>query len=139
MGNYILIHALMQRIYLTQQLPHDSHAQSLGPTEISNFKLALNRWRHTWRTSPESTLDLHNPHGSLSFTSTALLGTAHIRLHCNLGQWRDLQSCNPDIIAATLQEAPPPQRGAQTICAVLHAVHALNIPVEIGLSYYAHY
>ncbi|KAL4914505.1 hypothetical protein BDW62DRAFT_204521 [Aspergillus aurantiobrunneus] len=110
MGNYILIHVLLQRIYLTQQLSHDPHVQSLLPSDIADLELALDRWRHSWRTSPESALDLHNPSRSLSFTSTALLGAARIRLHCNLGQWRDLQSCNPDIIAATLHEAPPPQR-----------------------------
>lgn len=138
MGNYILIHALIQRIYLSQQLSHDLHAQTLSPNDIADFEVALDRWRHTWRTSPESSLDLHNPYGSMSFTSTALLGAAHIRLHCNLGQWRDLQSCNADTIAATLLEAPRPQRGPQTIYAVLHSVHALNIPVQIGLSYYTH-
>lgn len=138
MGNYILIHALIQRIYLAQQLSHDLRTQSLVPSDIADFELALNRWRHTWRTSPESNLDLHNPYGSMSFTSTALLGAAHIRLHCNLGQWRDLQTCDPDTIAATLLEAPPPQRGPQTIYALLHSVHALNILVQIGLSYYTH-
>lgn len=139
MGNYILIHALIQRIYLTKQLSHDPYAQNLAPRDIADFELALDRWRHIWRISPESSLDLHNPYGSMSFTSTALLGAAHIRLHCNLGQWRDLQSCNPDTIAATLMEAPPLQRGPQTIYAVIHSVHALNIPAQIGLSYYTHY
>ncbi|OJJ05133.1 hypothetical protein ASPVEDRAFT_86499 [Aspergillus versicolor CBS 583.65] len=138
MGNYILVHALIQRIYLAQQLSHDPYAQSLTPSDIADFELALTRWRHTWRTSPESGLDLHNPYGSMSFTSTALLGAAHIRLHCNLGQWRDLQSCNPDTIAATLLKAPAPRRGPETIYAILHSVHALNIPVQIGLSYYTH-
>ncbi|KAL4798402.1 hypothetical protein BDV19DRAFT_396798 [Aspergillus venezuelensis] len=137
MGNYILVHALIQRIYLAQQLSHDPHSQSLDPSVIMEFEVYLNHWRHTWRTSPESTLDLHNPHGSLSFTSTALLGLAHIRLHCNFGQWRDLQSCNPEIVAATLHEALPPQRGPQIIYALLHSVHALNLPVQIGLSYYS--
>ncbi|CAG7923617.1 unnamed protein product [Penicillium olsonii] len=137
-GNYILIHALIQRIYLTQQLSPDVHAQRLRPQDISDFEHALNRWRHTWRTSPESGLDLHDPYNSLSFTSTALLGAAHVRLHCNLGQWRDLQSCDPSIIAATLKEAPPPQRGHELIYALLHAVHALNIPAQIGISYLAH-
>lgn len=138
MANYILIHALLQRIYLTQQLSQDAHTQSLAASDIVFLELALNRWRHTWRASPGSILDLHNPYRSLAFTSTALLGMAHIRLHCNLGQWRNLQSCNPNIISATLEQAPGPQRGPQNIYAVLHSVHALNIPVQIGLSYYSH-
>ncbi|CAG7921851.1 unnamed protein product [Penicillium olsonii] len=138
-ANYVLIHALIQRIYLMQELSPDLHAQRLRPQDISDFEDALNRWRHTWRTSPESGLDLHNPYNSLSFTSTALLGAAQIRLHCNLGQWRDLQSCDSSVIAATLEKAPAPQRGPDLIYALLHSVHALNIPVQIGISYLAHY
>ncbi|CAG8138878.1 unnamed protein product [Penicillium salamii] len=138
MGNYILIHALMQRIYLTQQLSPDEHAQSLFPQDIANFEQALHRWRHTWRTSPQSGLDLHNPYNSLAFTSTALLGVAHVRIYCNFGQWRDLQSCDPSTIAGTLKKAPPPQRGPELVYALLHSVHALNIPAQIGISYLAH-
>lgn len=129
-GAYILIHALLQRIYLTQQLPSD-----LDGLPAEKLEQALNRWRHTWRTSPESVLDLQSTYASLAFTSTALLGAAHIRLHCNLSQWRNLQSGNPAIVAVTLQKAPVPRREPHLIYALLHSIHALNIPVQLGISY----
>lgn len=135
MGNYILMHALIQRIYLLHQVSLDPHVQRLSPHDVQELELALNRWRHTWCHSPESKLDLHDPYGSLSFSSTALLGVAHIRLHYNLGQWRDLQSGDPATVAATLHEAPLPQRGPHLVYALLHSVHALNIPVQVGISY----
>ncbi|CAG8112231.1 unnamed protein product [Penicillium salamii] len=135
MGNYILIHALLQRIHLTQQLAADGPSENIVQNNIHKIERALNRWRHTWRTSSESMLDLQNSYGSLSFTSTALLAAAHIRLHYNLGPWRDLQSSDPDIVATTLREAPLPQRGSHLIYALLHSVHALNIPSQLGISY----
>ncbi|PYH63766.1 C2H2-type zinc finger protein [Aspergillus vadensis CBS 113365] len=135
MGNYILIHAVIQRIYMMHQVSLDPQIQRLSARDVQGLETALNRWRHTWCHSPESKLDLHDPYGSLSFSATALLGVAHVRLHYNLGQWRDLQSGDPATVAATLHEAPLPQRGSHLVHALLHSVHALNIPVQVGISY----
>lgn len=132
-GTYVLIHALLQRIYPSQQLSSDVNDSNFHGAE--DLEQALNRWRHTWRTSPESVLDLQSTYASLAFTSTALLGAAHIRLHCNLAQWRNLQSGDPAIVAISLQKAPLPRRGPHLIYALLHSVHALNIPVQLGISY----
>ncbi|RDW76521.1 C2H2-type zinc finger protein [Aspergillus mulundensis] len=134
-GNYVLIHALIQRIYMTHEVSHDPNGQIISPGYINELEQSLDDYRHTWCRSPESILDLHNSYDSLSFASTALLGLAHIRLHCNLGRWRDLQSGDPRTVAAMLQEAPLPQRGPQLFHALLHSVHSLNIPVQVGISY----
>lgn len=132
-GTYILIHALLQQIYLSQQL--SSNVDDFNFHGVEDLKQALNRWQHTWRTSPESILNLQSTYASLAFTSTALLGAAHIWLHCNLGQWRNLQSGDPAIVAISLQKAPVPRCGPHLIYALLHLVHALNIPVQLGILY----
>ena len=132
-GAYVHIYALLQRIYLTQQLSGDPGRRR--SQDVQDLEQALNRWRHTWRTSPESLIDLQNSYMSISFTSTALLGAAHIRLHCDLGQWRRLQTGDPSLVATTLLQAPAPQRGPHLIYALLHSVHALNIPAQLGISY----
>ena len=130
---YVLIYALLQRIYLMQQLSGDLDRRKCQ--DVLDIEQVLDRWRHTWRTSPESLIDLQNSYMSISFTSTALLGAAHIRLHCDLGQWRRLQTGDPSLVATTLLQAPAPQRGPHLIYALLHSVHALNIPAQLGISY----
>ncbi|OGM47211.1 hypothetical protein ABOM_003954 [Aspergillus bombycis] len=135
MGSYILIHALIQRIYMLHQISLESQAQSLSAPDIQELELSLNHWRHTWCRSPESKLDVYDSYGSLSFSATALLGVAHIRLHYNLGQWRGLQSGDPTTVAVTLREAPLPRRGPHLIHALLHSIHSLQVPVQVGSSY----
>ena len=77
-GSYVLIYALLQRIYLTQQLSGELDRRR--SQDVQDIEQALNRWRHTWRTSPDSLIDLQNSYMSISFTSTALLGAAHIQI-----------------------------------------------------------
>ncbi|RAH48942.1 C2H2-type zinc finger protein [Aspergillus brunneoviolaceus CBS 621.78] len=135
MGNYILIHALIQRIYMMHQISLDPQTQSLSMQTAQELEPSLDRWRHTWCHSPESKLDLYDSYSSLAFSATALLGVAYIRLYYNLGKWRNLQSGDPAIVAAGLYEAPLPTRGPHLIHALLHSVHSLNIPVQAGTSY----
>ncbi|RAH86248.1 hypothetical protein BO86DRAFT_395689 [Aspergillus japonicus CBS 114.51] len=135
MGNYILIHALIQRIYMMHQISLDPQTQCLSVQTIQELEPSLDRWRHTWCHSPESKLDLYDSYSSLAFSATALLGVAYIRLYYNLGKWRNLQSGDPAVVAATLYEAPLPKRGPHLIHALLHSVHSLNIPVQAGTSY----
>ena len=130
---YVLIYALLQRIYLMQQLSGDLDRRKCQ--DVLDIEQVLDRWRHTWRTSPESLIDLQNSYMSISFTSTALLGASHIRLHYDLGQWRRLQTGDPSIVATTLQQAPAPQCGPHLVYVLLHSVHALNIPAQLGISY----
>lgn len=130
---YGLTYALLQRIYLMQQLSVDRRKCQ----DVLDIEQVLDRWRHTWRTSPEPLIDLQNLYMSISFTSPALLGAAHFRLHCDLGQWQRLQTGDPSIVATTLQQAPAPQCGPYLVCALLHSIHVLNIPAQLGISYFS--
>lgn len=134
-GNYILMHMLHQRMYFTR------HMQGMvadgGPiSEIDeDMEWALHLWKHEWLKAPESALDLRNSKGSLSFAATALLGLAHIRAHWNLRIENALASGDPEIIVATALKAVRPVRGPHLREALLHSVHSLNIPVQLGIEY----
>lgn len=135
MGNFILIQALIQRMFIVHQLSVDPEETPFCDQDLARFEEALDRFRSGWQKSPESVLDLKNSKGSLSFASTALLGLAHVRLHFDLGHRRRLQSGSPDAVATAALEAPLPQRTPRLLQALLHSSHALNIPVQLGVDY----
>lgn len=142
LGNYILIHAIIQQIYMIRQastIPTPTTLNgSLQPTEISKLGEALRIWQIGWEKAPESSLDPTNPYGPVAFSSTALLRLAYIRLHCDLGPCRGLDTRDPQIIARTLKACPPLTRSALMSRAILQAAHALSIPVKIGIKFVAH-
>ncbi|KAJ5954281.1 hypothetical protein N7501_008560 [Penicillium viridicatum] len=41
-----------------------------------------------WQRAPESSLDPRNPNGPVTFTSTALLGVAYVRLGLDIGSYK---------------------------------------------------
>ncbi|KAE8330061.1 hypothetical protein BDV39DRAFT_202255 [Aspergillus sergii] len=129
-ANLILIHGLLQRILLNRQA-------AMSPTmpEVGIFTNALGRWTSTWQLAPESSLDPLNPNGPIPFTSTALLGLAYTRLQLDLGPSRRLISRDPTDIARGLLMSPDIQRSPHLLPALLHATHALSIPVNLGVEY----
>ncbi|KAK0640220.1 hypothetical protein DIS24_g9573 [Lasiodiplodia hormozganensis] len=136
LGNYVLILALIQRSYCIHQL------SALAPSETSGLKeqleLALQRWKLGWQESPESSLDPHNANGPIPFTSTCFLALAHIRLVCDAGPHRELHTRDPLRIAAALTQLPPVERRCRMVVpALLHAAHALSIPIKLGIDYVA--
>ncbi|KAF4537439.1 C2H2 transcription factor [Lasiodiplodia theobromae] len=139
LGNYVLILALIQRSYCIHQL------STLAPSETSSLKeqleLALQRWKLNWQESPESSLDPHNASGPIPFTATSFLALAHIRLVCDAGPHRELHTRDPLRIAAALTRLPPVERGRSSrnmvVPALLHAAHALSIPIKLGIDYVA--
>lgn len=149
-GNFILVHALLQRITLARQLALPSTTTSpsplLRPADVDELDAAFNRWRQEWQRAPESVLDVRRSKDSLAFASTALFGLAHVRLVFSLqasptaaSVYARFQACDAQGAAeAALAAAPPPRRGGPHVLkALLHAVHALNIPVQVGVDYLA--
>ncbi|GIC93023.1 fungal specific transcription factor domain-containing protein [Aspergillus udagawae] len=140
-SNYVLIHGLVQKINLEHQtatcLPHDG--SSMRPQLLKLMETALRSWQSSWEATYESTLDPCSPKGPLGFNATALLRLAYIRLNANLGPCRDLTSGNParvqQIFTSTdtvcLSRSPSLDR------AVLQCIHALSIPVRVGIPYLA--
>ncbi|EED13010.1 C2H2 transcription factor (AmdA), putative [Talaromyces stipitatus ATCC 10500] len=140
LGNYILIHAIIQQIFFARQLRISAPLMpgtSLRPEDLAALENALNAWKAGWKRTPGSSIDPQNPAGPIAFTSTALLGLAYIRLHLDLGPCRRLVTQDPLQIARALQDSPPIVRSPKLIMALLHSAHALSIPVRLGIDFVA--
>ncbi|CAG7917430.1 unnamed protein product [Penicillium olsonii] len=139
LANYLLLHALIQRIMLVQQAfgPYNDEDQNLLNRQKESIRNALHVWTSQWQRAPESSLDPRNPNGPVTFTSTALLGLAYVRLALNIGSYKILGSRNPQEIANRLLQMPRLPAGPHLLPAILHATHALSIPVKLGVNYVA--
>lgn len=140
LGNYILIHALIQQIFFARQLCLSAptmHGTSLRQEDLNILDHSLSSWKALWKRTPESSIDPQNPAGPIAFTSTALLGLAYIRLHVDMGPCRRLITQDPIQIARALNDSPPIARSPRLIMALLHSAHALSIPVRLGIDFVA--
>ncbi|KAJ6089022.1 hypothetical protein N7499_003869 [Penicillium canescens] len=146
LGGYVLIHAILQDIWLMTKagrLPV-SRRNRFNPScisstpELVSVEQALERWCQCWERNQESSIDPLSPHGPLSFTSAALLRLAYIRLNADCGSARQLQTWDPVQIATSLRENLSVRRGDRLTRAALHCAHALSTPVKLGIGFVAH-
>lgn len=136
LGNHILMHAILQQIYFSRQLyVYPPLKQLLRTEDLAVLEDVLRSWKLRWQQTPESSTNPRNPAGPIAFTSSALLGQAYVRLYLDLGPCRALQSLQPLQIAQALYSAPPIVRTPGLVMALLHAVHALSIPVRSGIDF----
>lgn len=134
LGNYVLIHAIIQHIYLVRQtIRCRVDADELTSEDVMPLEQALRRWQMGWNRSPESSIDPSDPNGPVAFNSTALLRLAYIRLNMDTGPGRALGTRDPLQIAQALREMPAIKRTPELVRALLHSAHALSIPVKIGV------
>lgn len=145
LGGYVLIHALLQDIWLMTKAGRLVLARGnrLGSSiasapELQAVEQALERWCQCWERNQESSIDPLSPHGPLSFTSAALLRLAYIRLNADCGSARQLHTWDPVQIATSLKENLHVQRGDRLTRAALHCAHALSTPVKLGIGFVAH-
>lgn len=134
-GNFALAHALFQRITIARQLSTISPNSALSLPGTVSIEESLHRWREAWLLAPESNIDPKDHSGSVSWSSTALLGQAHIRLHFSIGNGIFDYFDNPEQVAGKALQAEAPRRGPHLLHALIHAVHALNIPIQTGITY----
>ncbi|KAM5349916.1 hypothetical protein ACJ41O_006421 [Fusarium nematophilum] len=138
LGGCVLMHAIIQRIWLVRNSGFPCRQrQQLSAESMMAFERALKRWSLSWESGRESSMDPLSPHGPMSFTSTALLWLAYIRINMDLGPIRSLGSWDPDTIARSLDSSPQAQRSQQLTRATLHCAHALSIPAKLGTNYVA--
>ncbi|KAF9248092.1 transcriptional regulator family: Fungal Specific TF and C2H2 zinc finger [Penicillium roqueforti] len=146
LGGYVLIHAILQDIWLMTKagrLPVSRRNRftpsSMAPTpELVHVEQALERWCQCWERNQESSVDPLSPNGPLSFTSAALLRLAYIRLNADCGSARQLQTWDPVQIATSLHDNLAVRRGDRLTRAALHCAHALSTPVKLGIGFVAH-
>ncbi|RAK72256.1 uncharacterized protein BO72DRAFT_440154 [Aspergillus fijiensis CBS 313.89] len=138
-ANYILLHALIQQILLAYRAlgPYNDANKSLINGQKEIMRHALHAWTSLWQRAPESSLDPRNPNGPVTFTSTAFLGVAYVRLGLDIGSYRILRSRDANEIASRLLQMPRLPAGPHLLPAILHATHALSIPVKLGVNFVA--
>jgi len=133
-GNYILLHALLQRIHVVRELSFPAMSPAtLSVTELEIIGRALRSWTSLWQQTPESILDPNNESGPIPFTSSALLVVAYVRLSLNIGPYRQLEARDAAITAARLTQLPDIERNDNLLSALLYSTHALSIPVRLGI------
>jgi hypothetical protein len=132
LGNYILAHALIQHIYLVREVSRHRR-KDIPEDDIGSIEHALRNWKSMWKHTPDSSIDPSNPAGPVSFNSTALLRLAYIRLNADIGPGRALHTRDPTQISNAFLNAQIISRTPRLLRAVLHAAHALSIPIRIGV------
>lgn len=134
MGNYVLIHAIIQHIFFVRQSARCRFdSPDLTADEVTPLDQAVRNWQSGWKRSPESSLNPLDPNGPVAFNSTALLRLAYIRLNMDTGPGRALGTRDPVQIAHALRDTPAIKRSPKLMRALLHSSHALSIPIKIGI------
>lgn len=130
-GLYILIHAILQQIWHIRQA-----SLSRDAPELTALEPALKKWQNAWTANSESSLSPHNPHGPLAFNSSTLLRLAYVRLSADLGEVNStVASQSVSAIAKSMNEhSGGIRRSNSRTMTALHAIHALRVPVKIGLN-----
>ncbi|EXJ77538.1 hypothetical protein A1O3_09765 [Capronia epimyces CBS 606.96] len=129
-SNYLLIHGLLQQIYVDR---HGSTGSSLGCETRKALETALRTWQRSWELTHESTLDPLSPKGPLGFTAASLLRHAYIWLSSD-GPIPNRGLLRRDLRCLVGNDRHyPTQRLPHLDRAVLHAVHALAVPVRLGI------
>ncbi|KAL4995910.1 hypothetical protein BDV10DRAFT_202722 [Aspergillus recurvatus] len=135
LGNYVLLHGLLQRIHIVRDLslPVMSNTAALPREEVEKLERALRSWTSGWQQAPESTLDPNNENGPIPFTSSSLLALAYVRIYLHLGPYRALETRDPARIAQAIACSSDIERSDDTIAPLLYATHMLGIPVRLGV------
>lgn len=128
-----MIQALLQQIWHLRQVLSD---ESFSTDQQTRLEVALQRWQTVWEANAESSLSPRNPHGPLAFNSSALLRLAYVRLCVNFGSLKNVVlSLNVSAISTAMrQQLGDVQRSQRSAKAALYAIHALRIPVKLGIN-----
>lgn len=139
LSGHTLLQAIIQHIWLLQQAGNLPVRHSLASTEAaSSVELALKRWRTTWETAGESSVEVSHSDGPMPFTSRALLRLAYIRINIDSGSSRSIGSWDAQKIAKSLSQHKPVQRNDKMTRAALHCAQGLGIPIKLGINFVAH-
>lgn len=150
LSNYILIHALIQHIFLLKQTSFSSMTpfglqRGLKMEDVEDINQALRAWSLSFEQHRQFRANEMAAHGAgegyaegaVAFNSTALLRLAYIRLHTDLSPSRSLETRDHVMIAQAFTDAPLLVRSARLCRAVVQAIHALAMLVKMGVNYVA--
>ncbi|KAM3482059.1 hypothetical protein MY5147_000392 [Beauveria neobassiana] len=150
LGHYVLIHALIQHVYLLKQTSFASGLmydiqRTLRPEDVETGSQALRMWhtsfeqRHQLRAAETNNFGSTDTMtgGSLVYNATALLRLAYIRLYTDTPPSRALQTRDSMLIASEMHNTPGLPRNFRVQRAVFQATHALSKLVKVGVNYVA--
>ncbi|CAI4219906.1 unnamed protein product [Parascedosporium putredinis] len=150
LGNHVLIHALLQHIYLLKQTslslsPGSGAHRVLRPEDGEDVTHALRVWQMGFEHGNQARAAAQSgygggdgfPGGPMAYNSTALLRLAYIRLCADMVPSRGLETRDHVVIAAALTEGVALDRGLKLHRALIQAVHALSQLVKAGVNYVA--
>lgn len=147
LGNYALIVGILQCIFFLRQrypVPLSVDAEddpdagpSLRNDDIRSLIRALHRWQSLWEKCPESTIEPDASASPISFNAIACLRLAWIRIYVDLGPCRNLATRDPNLIVHAFTSGPPLQRHSRLTPVLLQAIHALGVPVGLGIKFVA--
>jgi hypothetical protein len=150
LSNYILIHALIQHIFLLKQTSFSSMTpfgiqRGLKMEDVEDINQALRVWSLSFEQHRQFRANEMAAHGTgegyaegaVAFNSTALLRLAYIRLHTDLSPSRSLETRDHVMIAQSFTDAPLLVRSPRLCRAVVQAIHALSMLVKMGVNYVA--
>lgn len=128
-GGYIVLHAILQQIWLIRQASPD------GPAELATVEIALKKWQAMYAAHPESPLSSRSPYDPLAFNSNSLLRLAYTRLVADFSRLRAaLMSQNTSAISHAMMSHPRNvNRSPMNTRVAVHAIDALRIPMKLGL------
>ncbi|KAK3316432.1 hypothetical protein B0H66DRAFT_576328 [Apodospora peruviana] len=151
LGNYVLIHALVQHIFLLKQTSFASLStfdvhRGLKMEDVEEVSHALRFWgmgfeQHRQLRASENGSQANAGDSfagdPVAFNSTALHRLAYIRLHTDLSHSRSLETRDHVLVASAFSDAPLLVRSPRLCRAVMQAIHALSILVKMGVNYVA--
>ncbi|KAH6894253.1 hypothetical protein B0T10DRAFT_246189 [Thelonectria olida] len=149
-GSHVLIHALLQHIYLLKQtsfatgLPYNMN-RTMKPEDVEEVTQALRIWQtsfedqHQLRAAESGHFSVSDSieGGTLDFTATALLRLAYLRLYTDVSPSTALETRDPLLVASALSRTPLLVRSLRLHRAVFQAIHALSMLVKAGVNYVA--
>ncbi|KAF4125621.1 Fungal specific transcription factor domain, partial [Geosmithia morbida] len=150
LANYVLIHAVLQHIYLLKQTslaagsPYVVH-RMLRPEDVEDVSEALRVWQASFEHMHEMRAGGAGGAGAaggepaegsnpLAYNASALLRLAYIRLYTDVPPARALETHDSMLIASALSATPILTRSLRLHRAVFQAVHALSMLVKAGVS-----
>ncbi|KAL3457309.1 hypothetical protein BJX64DRAFT_280718 [Aspergillus heterothallicus] len=113
-GNYVLIHGLLQRIIWTPRFMPNS---SLLGTASNDYQSVI------------------EPQRAFTYTSTALLSLAYVRNCFDISRAGKISTWSPIQIAQALRTSPSVDRKWSTLLAAYHATNLLSTLVNLGVPY----
>lgn len=151
LGNYVLIHALIQHIFLLKQTSFNSLSpfdmqRGLKMEDVEDINQALRAWSLSFEQhrqlranelAAQGAASEGYVEGPVAFNSTALLRLAYIRLHTDASPSRSLETRDHVLIAQAFSDAPLLVRSPRLCRAVVQAIHALSMLVKMGVNYVA--